>query len=238
MPRLAVIGLTCGFFVVAGILLGCGAVYFFNKMPGKWLCDYDEEPDEELLHPSVQRVRSTPWKYVFSGLFIVCGIWLGVRDFRYAVAALAACWILLEIAIADQKYRIIPDQLVFLLLVTGVGFLPFHPGGPLDCLWGAALGFGVMLLIALLSKLIYRQAGIGGGDVKLFGALGLAAGLDGIAIIFILTTLLCAAHMTVLLVRRQAKLSDKRPMAPYIAISAGIYLVLLHEISYNIWIKL
>ena len=32
----------------AGVILGNGAVYFFNRIPGKWLCDYGQEPDEEL----------------------------------------------------------------------------------------------------------------------------------------------------------------------------------------------
>ena len=64
----------------AGVILGNGAVYFFNRIPGKWLCDYGQEPDEELLHPTRQRLRSTPWKYVFTGMFIVIGIWLGMRD--------------------------------------------------------------------------------------------------------------------------------------------------------------
>ena len=41
----------CGAAIAAGILLGNGAVYFFNKMPGKWLCDYGHEPYEELMHP-------------------------------------------------------------------------------------------------------------------------------------------------------------------------------------------
>ena len=214
--------LTCIIAIVSGILLGNGAVYFFNKMPGKWLCDYDQEPDEELLHPSEQRVKSTPWKYIYSGLFILIGIWLGIRNPIYAVAALIACWLLLEMAIADMKYMIVP----------------FHNGGPIDCLWGALIGFGVMLFIGLFGKLLYKKESLGGGDMKLFGALGLCTGIDGIIAIFILTTLISAGHTIYLLARKRIKMTDHRPMVPYIAVSAGIYLVLLHEISYNITIML
>lgn len=228
----------CGAAIFCGVIMGNGAVWFFNRMPGKWLCDYGEEPDEELLHPTVQRVQSTPWKYVFTALFIVIGIWLFLDNPAYGLAAMAACWLLLEMSIADIKYRIVPDQLVMLLVVTGIGFIPFHPGGPLSCLWGALAGFGVMSLVALLGGLIYRKNTLGGGDIKLFGALGLAAGLDGILFIFVLTTLLSGGHMGWLLLRRRAKLTDHRPMVPYIAVSAGIYLVLLHEIRYNILISI
>lgn len=228
--------LTCLVAVCAGVVLGSGAVYFFNRIPGGWLCDYGQEPDEELLHPTVQRVRSTPWKYIFSGLFIVMAIWLALRDPLYSVAALAAVWLLLEMAIADIKYRIVPDQLVLLLVVCGCGFIPFHKAGPLSGLWGALIGFGVMFFIGILGRLIYRKDTLGGGDIKLFGALGLCCGGEGIITVFILTTLLSAGHLVYLLARKRVKLTDRQPMVPYIALAAGIYLVLLHEIRYNIMI--
>ena len=91
-----------------------------------------------------------------------------------------------------------------------------------------------MVCMGLAGKLIYRKATLGGGDIKLFGALGLCTGVDGILVIFVLTTLLSAAHLAYLLARKRVKLTDQQPMVPYIAVSAGIYVVLLHEISYNI----
>ena len=220
----------------AGVLLGCGAVYFFNRLPGQWLVDYGETPDEELLHPTTQRLKSTPWKFIFSGIFVVIGIYLGLDSPAYAVAVLAMLWLLILMAAADIKYRIVPDQLVLLLLVCGLGFIPFHGDGPLGGLWGALTGFGVMIAMGAAGKLIYRKETLGGGDIKLFGALGLCTGFDGILIVFVLTTLLSAAHLAYLLMRRRVKLTDQQPMVPYIAVSAGIYVVLLHEISYNITI--
>ena len=95
----------CSAAVGLGVLLGNSAVWFFNRIPGKWLTDYDEEPSEELLHPTQQRIKSTPWKYVFTGFFICCGIYLGLKDPGYAFPALAALWLLLEMSIADQKYK-------------------------------------------------------------------------------------------------------------------------------------
>ena len=46
----------CSAAVGLGVLLGNSAVWFFNRIPGKWLTDYDEEPSEELLHPTQQRI--------------------------------------------------------------------------------------------------------------------------------------------------------------------------------------
>ena len=228
----------CGAAIAAGILLGNSAVYFFNKMPGKWLCDYGQEPDEELMHPTHQRVKSTPWKYVFSGLFIAAGIKMGLENPLYALPALAALWLLLEMSIADIKYMIVPDQLIMLLVITGLGFIPHHAFGVMDCLVGAAIGFGIMVLIAVIGRLVYKKAAVGGADIKLFGALGLCLGTDGIIAVFILSTFLSASHFLWLLLRRKIRLSGERPMVPYIAAAATIYLVILHEMSYNIVVQL
>ena len=56
MTETLVIVAKCIAAILIGILAGNGAVYFFNKIPGKWLCDYGQEPDEELLHPTSQRL--------------------------------------------------------------------------------------------------------------------------------------------------------------------------------------
>lgn len=236
--QLIVTLIICGVAIVLGILLGNGAVYFFNRIPGKWLCDYGQEPSEELLHPTCQRIKSTPWKYVFTGAFIVIGIKLGLEDLLFAIPALAAIWLLLEMSIADIKYMIVPDQLIMLLVITGLGFISHHAFGVMDCLRGAVLGFGVLMVIALISRLFYKKPAVGGADVKLFAALGLALGTDGIISVFVISTFLSAGHFIWLMIRHGAKLTDERPMVPYIAAAATIYLVILHKMSYNIIIQL
>ena len=236
--QLIVTLIICGAAIGAGVVLGNGAVYFFNRMPGKWLCDYDEEPSQELLHPTCQRVKSTPWKYVFTGFFVVIGITLGLQNPLYAFPALIAIWLLLEMSIADIKYMIVPDQLIMLLVLTGLGFIRHHAFGVMDCLLGAAVGFGVLLIIALISKIFYKEPAVGGADIKLFAALGLALGTDGIIAVFVISTFLSAGHFIWLMARKGAKLTDERPMVPYIAAAATIYLVILHEMSYNIVVQL
>lgn len=236
--QLMVTLIICAAAIGIGVLLGNGAVYFFNKMPGKWLCDYGQEPSEELLHPTCQRVKSTPWKYVFTGFFIVAGITMGLQNPLYAIPALIAIWLLLEMSIADIKYMIVPDQLIMLLVITGLGFIPHHAFGVMDCIRGAAIGFGVLALIAVVGRLIYKKPAVGGADIKLFAALGLSLGTDGIISVFVISTFLSAGHFIWLMIKRGAKLSDERPMVPYISAAAIIYLVILHKMSYNIIIQL
>ncbi len=238
IEKYAITIITCIIAIGVGVLLGNSAVYVFNKIPGKWLCDYGQEPDEELLHPTRQRINSVPWKYCFSGLFVLAAIKLGLEDPVYGIIVMVACWLLLEMAIADSKYMIVPDQFILLLMIAAVGFVPHHNDGPMAGIWGAVAGFGIMLLIAILGKIIYRTDTLGGGDIKLFTALGLCLGTEGLLAVFVLSTLVTAIHLAYLMARKKIKKNQKRPLVPYIAISATIYMVILQEMSYNIWVDL
>ena len=226
MTDALITAMKCLAAVLAGIFAGNGAVYFFNKMPAAWLCDYGQTPGEELTDSYTQRVKSYPWKFLFTMLFVIMGIKLVTDDWQFAAAALCSLWLLLEMAIADVKYRIVPDQLILLLAVSAFGYIPYH-GSFRDCLYGAAAGFGIMALTAAAGKLAYRRETLGGGDIKLFAALGLMTGLGGITAIFILTTLISAGHLIYLLIRRKRKKTDTVPMAPYIAVSTAVYLIFL-----------
>jgi len=212
--------------VAIGVLQGNGAVYFFNKMPGQWLCDYGETPNEELLNPSTQRIKSHPWKYLFSMGFVILNIKLFVDDWQFALAASAALWLLLELSLADRKYSIVPDQLVILLAVTAVGVIPFH-GSWKPPLFGALIGFGIMTFIALAGKLAYKRETLGGGDIKLFSVLGLIAGPYGILFIFAATTIISATCFAYLIAKKRVKITDSLPMVPYIAVATAVYLVFL-----------
>ncbi|WP_303857496.1 prepilin peptidase [Aminicella lysinilytica] len=212
--------------ILAGILLGNGAVYFFNKMPAKWFCDYGETPSAELRDPYTQRIKSNPWKFVFTMFFVAIGVYMVVNDWRFAIAALLAIWLMVEMSIGDIKYGIVPDQLVILLAVSALGFIAYH-GSWKDCVYGALIGFGVMGFMALLGKLMYKKDAVGGGDIKLFASLGLLAGVYGILAIFVMTTIFSAGHFIWLLLRKKAKRTDSRPMVPYATLATIIYLVFL-----------
>lgn len=215
----------CAVSVILGILLGNGAVFFFNKMPGKWLTDYGEEPSEELLHPSHQRIKSTPWKYVFTGFFICLGIYLGIGDPYYAIPSVFMMWLLIEMSIADILYMIVPDQLILLLILCAFGFIPYQSGIKY-MVFGLAAGFSIEFIVYLLSRLIYKKPMVGGADIKLFAALGLIFGIWGILEVFALTTFISAGHFIYLMIRKKATLKDQRPIVPYIAISSFIIIAI------------
>ena len=214
--------------IVLAVPLGCGAVYVFNRIPGAWLVDYGEEPDEELLHPTSQRIKSTPWKYVFTALFIFVGGRLVNVDPWYTIPAVIAVWLMVEMAISDAKYRIVPDQFVLVLAITGLGFIPFHKYGYFDGLIGALIGIAIMGAMMLLGYVTSGKVGLGGGDAKLFAALGLALGREGVLVVFVLMTFLSAMHYGILLVQKRIKKTDSMPLVPYMTIATIVYLVIIN----------
>ncbi|MCQ4638057.1 A24 family peptidase [Anaerovorax odorimutans] len=219
------IGKICG-AVAAGILAGHGAVYIFNKIPARWLCDYGKEPGEELKDPYTQRIKGFPWKWIYSGFFMAGLIRLVFFDWMFALASLVLCWALLLIALADKKYGIVPDQFVILTAISALGFIPYHSSF-LAPLWGALLGGGVMLFSALLGKLIFKKETLGLGDVKLFAAVGLALGFRSTLTVLVISAVSSALIFSILLIRRKIKRNDMLPLGPYICGSAIFYAVII-----------
>lgn len=213
--------------LVLGVIGGNGAVYAFNHMPAQWLCDYGEVPEEDKLQR--QRINSRPWKALFSVLMVAGGVKLAADDFLFALPVMAVMWLLIIISIADAKYMIIPDQAVIALAVCAVGFVNYH-SNPIDMLYGALCGGGVMLLMAILGRLISGKEAMGFGDVKLMAALGFITGLKGIIVITIGMSVISAMAFAVLIAVKKVKRTDSKPLGPYISAAAVIYMLVIWQI--------
>ncbi len=213
--------------LILGIIGGNGAVYVFNHMPPQWLCDYGEEPMEDKLQR--QRINSRPWKALFSVLLVAGGVKLAAVDFLFALPVMAVIWLLILLSIADIKYMIIPDQVVIALAVCAVGFVNYHDN-PLDMLYGALCGGGVMMVMALAGWLISKKEAMGFGDVKLMAALGFISGLKGIIVIIIGMSVISAMAFTVMIAMKRIKRTDSKPLGPYISAAATIYMLVIWQL--------
>lgn len=212
--------------IISGLLAGFLAVYSFNRIPAKWLCDYHQEPDRGMWGV---RIKKSPWTVVFVLVFTAAMLKLLDTGFLYALPGLISLWILLLIGIADMKYQIIPDQFVIALAVTALGFIPFH----LDyrsLLFGALIGGGSILFIGIIGSLLFRKEAIGFGDVKLFAAIGLMSGLKGTVIILNLTIFSSAVVFVAGLIAGKIKYGEERPLGPFICASAALYILFMPEL--------
>ncbi|XVG96181.1 prepilin peptidase [Eubacteriales bacterium KG127] len=218
---------------LTAILAGFSAVAVFNGMPPKWLTDYGEKPSDELLDRSKPRIQNYPWAYVIGLTLSLVFIRMVMIDYRFFACGVLMMWSLAVISLCDFKYKIIPDQMILLLAVSGIGFIPFVESWKTHFI-GLVIGGGAMFVIAIIARLVMGKDAIGGGDVKLFAALGISLGARGIFIVFILTMLITAFHGITLISRKKLALKDALPMAPYVAVAVSIYLAVLWNFQFTL----
>ena len=89
---------------------------------------------------------------------------------------------LIFLAVYDIRHKRVTDKslIFFLPIILLKCTLTVICGSLLDLipmLVGAAAGFGILLVAAMLTN-----GGIGGGDIKLAGVLGLATGVNGMCV--------------------------------------------------------
>jgi Flp pilus assembly protein protease CpaA len=123
-------------------------------------------------------------------------------------------------------YRIVPDEFSIMLAISAAAFVQYHEKwwGPAA---GAALGFGISLAILLLGLILFRTGSLGGADIKFFTCMGLVTGRTGIAIIFVLTTLLFAVHSAVIIAAGRGSIRDRNPMLPSACAAVTAYFLFL-----------
>ena len=136
-------------------------------------------------------------------------------------------------SLSDAKYRIIPDQFVILAFISGFGFIPFIDSWQAQLI-GLLIGGGIMLLVAVLSKFALKQIAVGGGDIKLFAALGLCLGVKGVVAVMILTCLIMGIYALFKMGKGELSIKDSLPMVPYIFVSTGLYLSIIWELQLNL----
>jgi prepilin peptidase CpaA len=138
------------------------------------------------------------------------------------VAILAA--MLIIAATGDLRARIIPNWLNATIAALAVPYwwlsgLPFWP----EIVLQVALAVGIFTLFAAL----FAIGGIGGGDVKLIGALALWLPLLALVKLLVIMAVAGGLLSLAMLIRHRAAKAEGRPEVPYgVAIAfAGMWLI-------------
>lgn len=130
----------------------------------------------------------------------------------------------------DMKAQIIPNETNFIGFLVGIvlAYFKFMDSGAAgaDAILGMVTGAGIFLLIALFALLIYRKVGMGLGDVKLMGMLGLFFGFANTVQIFVFSFFIGAIVSVFLLVTKIKKSDDYIPFGPFIVVAAFITMFL------------
>lgn len=132
-------------------------------------------------------------------------------------------------ALTDYKRHKIPNHLIAFGLIArliiyilefifekGVFFQTLKNDG-----LGFLLGFVMLFIIAVISK-----GGIGYGDVKLFGVLGLMAGSGGVFTTIFISLLINSVFALIMIATKKKTLKSALPMAPFIYVGFSIVCII------------
>ncbi len=156
--------------------------------------------------------RIAPSHVVVELLGLGIGVMAGlVAPGMTGVAGAVFGWLLLALGAIDLAAFWLPDRLTGTLAAAGLasGLAGVPPG--LDArLCGGAAGFGSLWLVAFAYRRVRGRTGLGGGDPKLFGAIGLWLGWAALPGVLLVA---CVAGLAVVLAARiagRAMTSDTR----------------------------
>ena len=142
----------------------------------------------------------------------------------------------------DIKSQIIPNDLNMVGFIFGLIYVYYNllkePKVGLDLLFGMFIGAGIFLLIALFALVVYRKEGMGLGDVKLMGVLGLFLGARNIFQIFILSFVIGAIVSIILLITKIKKMDEYIPFGPFIVIATFITMFIPYSSMIAFWNRL
>lgn len=149
-------------------------------------------------------------------LFVLCYLMIGIE--LELIIALLLISMLMIVFVSDITYMLIPNKVLLFFLPL---FMMMRVIQPLDPWWSSITGGTVaFILIALI--IIVSKGGMGAGDMKLFGLLGIVLGLGKVLLTFFLASLLGALIGMILLLRKIIKRKQPIPFGPYIIVASII----------------
>jgi leader peptidase (prepilin peptidase)/N-methyltransferase len=138
-----------------------------------------------------------------------------------AIAAAVFGWLLLPLVILDYQKLWLPNRLVFALALAGIcagSFLTPQINWP-DRILGGVFGFLVLEVIRQAFQKLRHVDGMGGGDPKLFGAIGLWLGWQSLPMTLLLATIFGFMFVAVAYARSK-KSVQHLPLGAYMGIAA------------------
>lgn len=121
----------------------------------------------------------------------------------------------------DVEFHLLPDKLNLALLIIILPYA-FLTTSIANMALGFLIGFGGTYLITYLFYKLRGQIGLGGGDIKLFGVLGILLGPEGILQCIFFSALVGSVIGIILIA--SGKMNKNKPLAfgPYIIIVAAV----------------
>lgn len=182
------------------------------------------------------------WVEVFSGVLFAFLYWYFGWSVQFVLSAFYSC-IFLVLLVIDLEHQLILNRIVYpmLLVVLAIDILLPQPGvldfllpqpatlagliGGTNGLISGLIGFVLLLIPALIFR-----GGMGWGDVKMAGLIGLVTGFPLVFVALLLGIILGGSVAVVLLIFRLKQRKEAIPFGPFLSIATIITLVWGSEI--------
>lgn len=163
---------------------------------------------------------------------LVGGVALHVSPNLAGVAAALIGWFLVALAMLDLRHFWLPDRLTGAVAIVAMagGLLGTMP--PLtDRLVGGVAGFGALAAIAWTYRKLRHREGLGAGDPKLFGAIGLWLGWEALPFVLLGASAVGLLAVAAMMLRGKAVgATTQVPFGTLLAIAAFPVWVIGHQL--------
>ncbi len=182
------------------------------------------------------------WKVaLITSLWVIALFYaFGISETFFIYSILAV--ILVMEAFVDIRAQILPNSLNFIGFLVGISYAYIVSvrdiATGMNLLLGMFTGAGIFLLIAGFALIVYRREGMGLGDVKLMGVIGLFFGFMNTIQIFILSFLVAAIVSIILLITKIKKTTDYIAFGPFIVIATAFTMFFPASVSMSYVINL
>lgn len=157
------------------------------------------------------------WQYIVTELVNAAGWVIIIHYYGLTPQGMAGIFLFslaLVITQIDLEHYLIPNSLVLILLLTGIVYYFIEPvPGLVDRILGLVVGFLIPLILGYLSK-----GGMGGGDIKLMGAMGFWLGFPGVLYSLFIAALSGSIIGILMIAAGIKKRKDPIPFGPFLVI--------------------
>ncbi len=165
------------------------------------------------------------WKYPVVEL--LCGIFsialipsnFTMEGLLYYVIFFSTSCVFLAHFVIDLEFKVLPDSLNLYLAIMFLLYSILHYGW-IHWVLGGGIGFLIPFSVTWIFYKLRGKIGLGGGDIKLFGALGILLGPVGIIHNIFLSCLMGAVLGIILILAKKMSKDNPIPFGPFIILAA------------------
>jgi len=224
MPDYALISVLCG--GAAGVVL---------HMLSQWWCaGWRTDPPAFCSKQFRVNIATSKLQLCLSIIFTISIFGLSLYHFGYSLAGWTAIlfgFFLVVMTFVDLEHFILPDRLTKPLIALGLGqgALGIHTDLQAAAI-GAVAGYGSLWLVNTLFRIIRKKHGMGGGDFKLFAAIGAWQGWEALPVVIIIAAVSGIVFAIIRAIILRDNLANPFPFGPTLAMGGFIGLFYGHEI--------